>query len=238
MTDKWILHIETATSVCSVGLSKGEELIALKEQDEDKSHGSVLTVFMKEVMEEAKIDASQIDAVAVSKGPGSYTGLRIGVSVCKGFAYARSIPVIGVSTLQAMAIGARENEKILKLKSNNPNLLLCPMIDARRMEVFSAIYNYDGSIHSPITANIIDEKSFVELMNEQAIAFFGNGAAKTKKLITHNRAHIIENIVPSAKNMIPLALKMYQKKEFEDTAYFEPYYLKDFVATTPKKKVL
>ena len=233
-----ILHIETATNICSVALSEGEKLIALRESDQDKSHGALLTIFMDEVLKEGGLKPEDIDALSVSKGPGSYTGLRIGVSATKGFAYALDLPIIGIDTLLAMAIGAKASEEVEDLAKQNTKLLLCPMIDARRMEVFSGFYTMEDQTYRKVSADVIDQGSYKSILANHPIAFFGNGSQKIKEILQHDNAHFIEGIVPSAKNMILLSLAAFREKKFEDTAYFEPYYLKDFVATTPKKKVL
>lgn len=238
MNEPLILLIETATNICSVALSRGEEILSVRESDEDRSHGSLLTLFMQEVMDEAAVKPDQINAVAVSKGPGSYTGLRIGVSVTKGFAYARKIPVIGIVTLQAMTGAATHNNEVRALQQRHPEILFCPMIDAKRMEVFSGLYNKNCQEISPVSALVVDESSFITHLDSHHIAFFGNGSEKVKDVIHHPNAHFISGITPSSSSMVPLALKNYKDKIFEDTAYFEPFYLKDFVATIPKKKVL
>jgi len=238
MNEPLILHIETATNICSVALSRGEEILSIRESDEDRSHGSLLTMFMQEVLNEAAVKPDQINAVAVSKGPGSYTGLRIGVSVTKGFAYARKIPVIGIVTLQAMTGAATNNNEVKALQQRYPEILFCPMIDARRMEVFSGLYNKNCQEISPVSALVVDESSFIANLDSHHIAFFGNGSEKVKDVLCHPNAHFISGITPSSASMVPLALKNYKDKIFEDTAYFEPFYLKDFVATIPKKKVL
>lgn len=238
MNGPLILHIETATNICSVALSRGEEILSIRESDEDRSHGSLLTVFIKEVLHEAGVNPDQINAVAVSKGPGSYTGLRIGVSVTKGFAYARKIPVIGIVTLQAMTVAATHNNEVKELQQRHPELLFCPMIDARRMEVFSGLYDKNFQEVSPVSAIVVEESSFNTNLASHHIAFFGNGSEKIRDVIRHTNAHFINDINPSSACMVPLVLQYFENKIFEDTAYFEPYYLKDFVATIPKKKVL
>lgn len=237
-SDPLILHIETATNVCSVALSEGDRMLALRESSEDRSHGTLLTLFIGEVLSEAGRQADQLSAVAVSKGPGSYTGLRIGVSATKGIAYAQNIPVAGIITLRSMTLSAMENETVQGLQMEYPDLLFCPMIDARRMEVFSAVYNANLEEQEPVSAIIVEADSFKRILDKKHVAFFGNGADKIRDTIRHEHAHIITGIEPSAKQMIPLALEAYKKKQFEDTAYFEPFYLKDFIATIPKKKVL
>lgn len=237
MTKPRILHLETATNICSVALSEGGNLVAVKETDEDRSHGSVLTVFMDEVLREGGLSPSDIDAVAVSLGPGSYTGLRIGVSVTKGFAYAQDIPVIGISTLRLLTAAALCDARIRTLQQRYSEILLCPMIDARRMEVYTAVYSEKEIEIEAVTAKIIDDTSFNNLLKSGQLVFFGNGSDKIAEIIRHKNAHIISGITPSAKYMLPLALQAFHDKKFEDRAYFEPLYLKDFIATTPKKKL-
>ena len=221
-----ILYIETATNVCAAAISHGNELIGLKKSHEDKSHGRQLS-------------PSDINAIAVSKGPGSYTGLRIGVSVCKGFAYGQDIPVIGINTMEALASGIlNNNQEVKSIIQNSPDTLLCPMIDARRMEVYYALFSPSLECIEPVGAKIIDEQSFSSRLESGNIIFFGNGSEKIQNTIQHNNARFINNFQASAEYMIPLALKAWENKQFEDTAYFEPFYLKDFIATTPKKKVI
>jgi tRNA threonylcarbamoyladenosine biosynthesis protein TsaB len=237
-TEPLILHIETATNVCSVAISKGEKVLAARESAEDRSHGTLLTVFIEEVLEEAGIKTKDLDAVAVSKGPGSYTGLRIGVSVTKGIAYAQCIPVIGIITLQSMTLTALEYQEVRQLKQAHPDLLFCPMIDARRMEVFSAIYDASLKETAPVSAIIVEEGGFNTVLDQHPVLFFGNGADKVRDTLQHENAHFIKGLGPSSKQMVPLALKAFKNKHFEDTAYFEPFYLKDFIATIPRRKVL
>lgn len=233
-----ILHLETATNVCSVALSAGDRMLAIRESSEDRSHGTLLTRFIEEVLKEAGVETEQLSAIAVSKGPGSYTGLRIGVSATKGIAYAQKIPVAGIITLRSLSLAAMENRTVQKLQQEHPELLFCPMIDARRMEVFSAVYNARLEVKEPVAAIIVEENSFDRILKKNHVVFFGNGAAKIEGTIRHENGHIVKGIEPSAKHMIPLALEAFQKKQFEDTAYFEPFYLKDFIATIPKRKVL
>jgi len=233
-----ILHLETATNVCSVALSEGDRLLATRESSEDRSHGTLLTLFIEEVLKEAGKKTAHLDAIAVSKGPGSYTGLRIGVSAAKGIAYAQNIPVTGIITLQSITLTAKENQEVQKLYQEYPDLLFCPMIDARRMEVFTTVYNDRLEETEPVSAIIVEENSFDKILHKNHVVFFGNGAEKIKGTIRHKNAHIITGIEPSASQMVPLAIEKFLNKEFEDTAYFEPFYLKDFIATIPKKKVL
>jgi tRNA threonylcarbamoyladenosine biosynthesis protein TsaB len=224
-----ILHIETATQVCSVALSSGNELVLLKESNEKNNHSASLTVFIDEIMKAAGLPYGSLDAVAVSMGPGSYTGLRIGVSAAKGICFAIDKPLIAISTLQAMAAGAEKG---------TPSLL-CPMIDARRMEVYNALYNNDLTTFREIRAEIINESSFNEELSNQQVWFFGDGAAKCKTLLeNHPNARFIDDFQPSAVHMINLANEKYFRSEFEDVAYFEPFYLKDFIPGIPKVKGL
>lgn len=233
-----ILMVETATQVCSVALCSGDTILATRESVEDKSHSALLTIFMKKVLDDAGITAKDVDAIAVSKGPGSYTGLRIGVSVTKGFAYGNKKPVIGVSTLQALSFSAIQNPSFKVLLEKHPGLVLQPMIDARRMEVYTASFDQLGQPLSVITASIIDEQSFNQELQQHPVLFFGNGSKKAEDLIKHKNAIFLRGIHPSAANLLTPALKAFEQKNFEDTAYFEPYYLKDFIATIPKKKLL
>ena len=228
-----ILNIETATEVCSVSLAKDGKLISKKENNEGKSHASLLTVFIEEIFKETEFSISKLDAVAVSKGPGSYTGLRIGVSTAKGIAYAAEIPLISVSTLQAMAIGVSKNYKTVK----NEKTLFCPMIDARRMEVYSAFYNTDNKIIKEISADIIDGDSYRDFLLKNKLVFFGNGASKCKEVISSEKAEFIDNVICSSENMLELSEKAFNNSYFEDVAYFEPFYLKNFVATIPVKNI-
>lgn len=227
-----ILCIETATTICSVAIcSSGGEVI-LRESSEDKSHAYLLTLFIQELFEEKGIKASDLEAVAVSKGPGSYTGLRIGVSVAKGIAYGASIPMIAINTLQSMFHGI-----LGKAEMSNANLI-CPMIDARRMEVYMAIYHLNGTLHTETVAASVNPDTFNELLEENRILFFGNGAYKCSDIINHPNAIFFPGYKLSASSMIAPAFSALNKKEFADTAYFEPLYLKDFIATIPRKNIL
>lgn len=225
-----ILNIETATTVCSVSLAKDGKLLSLKEQNGDYSHAENLTVFIEDVLKQAKTNISEIDAIAVSKGPGSYTGLRIGVSTAKGLCYSLEKPLIAVDTLKYMAIAVSQQPT-----TNNQQILCCPMLDARRMEVYCAIYNSEGNVVKETAAEIIDEHSFADILKTNKIVFFGDGSAKCKETFSKNsNAVFMDNVVPSAKDMIALSEKAFAEKQFEDVAYFEPYYLKDFVAGKKK----
>jgi len=228
-----ILLIETATPVCSVAISIAGETVIEKSSIEKNAHSKILTVFIQEAMNETNLKFADLDAVAVSKGPGSYTGLRIGVSAAKGFCYALNIPLIAVNTLQSMAGGMKERFQEIK-----ENQLFCPMIDARRMEVYSAIYDQDLDQIRETKAEIIDEKSFTEYLDQNKMIFFGDGAAKCKEVIDHPNASFISDFEPSATHMKFLAEEKFLKQQFEDVAYCEPFYLKDFIAGVPKVKGL
>ena len=224
-----ILHIETSTEVCSVSASQDGASIFSKEDFNGPSHAVVLGVFVDEVLSFIDNHAIPLDAVAVSCGPGSYTGLRIGVSMAKGICYGRNIPLIAIPTPEVMTV------PVLLFQDLPEDALLCPMIDARRMEVYAAIYDRALKVKREISADIIDENSYSEFLAEHPVYFFGNGAAKCRENITHPNAHFIENIHPLAKWMFPLAERAMAEKDFKDVAYFEPFYLKEFVASTPKK---
>ena len=233
-----ILNIETSTEICSVSLAKNGELLFEKENNKGMNHSALLTIFISEIIEENKLNIKDIDAVAVSMGPGSYTGLRIGVSVAKGLCYALEKPLIAVNTLDAMADYMAKNINNFVTLDTDSNILLCPMIDAKRMEVYTALYNPNGAYIKPVSAEIINEQSFSEYFEKHKILFFGNGAEKCKKQITHSNAIFAGLSKTSARFMQGIAENKYNNKEFEDIAYFEPLYLKDFVAITPKNKVL
>ena len=222
-----ILHIETSTEVCSVSASQDGASIFSKEDFNGPSHAVVLGVFVDEALSFIDNHAIPLDAVAVSCGPGSYTGLRIGVSMAKGICYGRNIPLIAIPTPEVMTV------PVLLFQDLPEDALLCPMIDARRMEVYAAIYDRALKVKREISADIIDENSYSEFLAEHPVYFFGNGAAKCRE--THPNAHFIENIHPLAKWMFPLAERAMAEKDFKDVAYFEPFYLKEFVASTPKK---
>ncbi len=214
-----IVCIETATKSCSVALARDGHLVAVKEKVSEKySHSEQLTVFIEQILQQEGLKVSDLDAIAVSSGPGSYTGLRIGVSTAKGLCYASDIPLISVSTLSAMAQA---------MKDKYPETQLCPMLDARRMEVYCALYSKTQA--SPVVAKIIDQDSFAEELAQGPLIFFGDGADKCKDVITDTNAHFELGVYPSATNMITLAWEKFQNQDFEDVAYFEPLYLKDFV---------
>jgi tRNA threonylcarbamoyladenosine biosynthesis protein TsaB len=228
----FILNIETATEICSVSLAEKGKIILLKEDTEGQQHAKLLTVLIKELFEESKVSIKELNAVAVSRGPGSYTGLRIGVSAAKGIAYAADIPLLAINTLQAMALGVSTESEF------EPETWFCPMIDARRMEVYTAFFDLDNNLQREIVAEIIDENSFKDILNKRQVIFLGNGAAKCKNTIQSPNAVFIERQVSSASHMVELSYKAFIDKQFVDVAYFEPFYLKNFVATVPKNSIL
>ncbi len=227
-----ILHIETSTDICSVALSEDGAVLFSKEDFNGPQHAVTLGVYIDEVLSMADSHAKPIDAVAVSCGPGSYTGLRIGASMAKGICYGRSIPLIALPTLKVMSV------PVLLMDALPEDALLCPMIDARRMEVYAAIYDRALNPVKEVSADIINADSYTEYLEQHPVYFFGNGAAKCKEFITHPNARFIDGIQPLARWMFPLADRQYLDGTFQDVAYFEPFYLKEFVATVAKNKVL
>lgn len=227
-----ILTIETSTSVCSVATFSDEETIFERIETEGPSHAALLGVFVEEAIKHLRAEKLNLDTVAISCGPGSYTGLRIGVSEAKGLCYGLNIPLIAINTPLLMASGLINNKEL------PADALLCPMIDARRMEVYSAIYGQNLDIIREIQADIVTEDSYHDLLDNQKVIFFGNGAEKCKETITHPNAIFIDNIHPLASDMKNLAINAFMNKDFVDVAYFEPFYLKEFIATTPKNKVI
>ena len=225
-----ILSLETSTSVCSVAIAQDGRLIADKVSFENKSHATLLTVFVEQILAETGINALDLDAVAVSQGPGSYTGLRIGVSTAKGICYASGAKLIAIDTLKSMAIAARKADATVDL--------YCSMIDARRMEVYTALYDSALNRVSDTQALIIDADSFAEKLKTKKIAFYGDGADKCRQVIDSPNALFVEGVCPLARNMVGLAEEAFAAADFKDVAYFDPFYLKDFVATVPKHKVL
>lgn len=233
-----ILNIETSTRVCSVCISHDGIIKTIRESDEDKSHAKLLTIFINEMLEEQNLKMDDFDAVAVSKGPGSYTGLRIGVSTAKGLCYAKDLPLIAINTLQSMANGITEkvNSKELEFDNFN-NSIIVPMIDARRMEVYSAFFNSKSEFIREVKAEIIDETSYLENLSKKQLIFCGDGSEKITNTVVHENATYVKDFYPSSKYMTALSEKAYKNEEFENVAYFEPFYLKDFVATIPKKNI-
>ena len=221
-----ILNLETATKNCSVSISKDGETIALKEINTGGySHAELLHPFIDDVLKESNYKLSDLDAVAVSKGPGSYTGLRIGVSSAKGICFGNEIPLISIPTLESMA-----------MSQIGKNYTLVSMLDARRMEVYACIYNSEVKEIRKTEAEIIDGNSYSEYLEKGKVLFFGDGADKCKDIIKHENAEFVDDIFPSAKQMSKIAENKFNENSFEDTAYFEPFYLKDFIATKSLKR--
>jgi len=225
-----ILSIETATPVCSVALHNENKLLGVYELHTEKSHSEQITVLIEQICKQNNISLKEISAVAVSKGPGSYTGLRIGTATAKGLCFALQKPLIAVNTLEGM---------IWQISACvEPETLLCPMIDARRMEVYCLLANREKEIIEPTQALIVEPHSFEKYLSEKKIVFFGNGASKCKDILNHENAVFWENLYPSARSVGQIAWQKYQQSEFENLIYFEPFYLKDFVGVQPAKKML
>ena len=221
-----LLTIETTTKNCSVALFNNNKLIQVKEKFSEKYiHAEQLTSFIYLLMDEHNIKLNQLDCVVLSKGPGSYTGLRVGTSTAKGICYALDIPLVVVSTLKSMAYGILESEDYN---------FYCPMIDARRMEVFAAIYDSENNQIREVRSDIVDEKTYSDFL-ESKVLFFGDGSAKCRSIIKHKNAFFIDDFLPSAKHLGRIGFSKYLANNFEDVAYFEPYYLKDFLPGLKKK---
>ena len=219
-----ILNLETATKNCSVSLAENGVVIALKEfNDGNFSHAEKLNVFIEDVLKATSKSVSDINAVAISKGPGSFTGLRIGVSSAKGLCFALDVPLISVSTLQSLAMQIQEKDAFV-----------IPMLDARRMEVYSAVFDTENNVVRTIEAEVLNEQSFETFLNKKTTYFIGDGVSKTKEILNHSNAIFVEGKLPSGKEMASLSYAKYQQKDFENVAYFEPFYLKDFVAGKKK----
>jgi tRNA threonylcarbamoyladenosine biosynthesis protein TsaB len=231
-----ILCIETATSICSVALCNRDGVVSIRESSEGKSHASLLTVFTIELLKEAGIGASDLEAVAVSKGPGSYTGLRIGVSAAKGIAYGAGIPLISVCTLLSIYKGFRA------LSPGRDEFMhsdiFCPSLDARRMEIYYSLYDYSGNQVKDIAAEVINEGSFSDLPSESRLFIFGEGAEKCRSVVKRENTFFDSTFRVSSSFMSAPAYKALDNKNYEDIAYFEPFYLKDFLATKPVKNIL
>lgn len=228
MMNTYILQLETATSVCSVAIAKNGQTVVEKHLDEPNVHASHLTVLIDELMQMAGITYRDLSAVAVSKGPGSYTGLRIGVSTAKGMGFALEIPLLSVNTLEMMHLAVAKKE----------GAFICPMIDARRMEVFTALFDDKGKTIKETEAKIIDAHSFEKELETHQIYFVGNGATKCAGIITHENAIFSTQSVNHASQMSALVYEKYLKQDFENLAYFEPFYLKEYVPTISKKQIL
>lgn len=231
-----ILSIETGTDVCSVGLARDGELLSLRESDEGRDHAKKVAVFVDELLRQTGVDAEELDAVSVGMGPGSYTGLRIGVSFAKGLCYGLQIPLIAIGSLDALVEVAKEDHEagILSVKDWD-QAILCPMVDARRMEVYTQIFSSAGEPLSEVSAEIVSAESFAKWRGEGEFVIFGNGAAKCQQVL--EGAKYID-VVPSARGLVRLAEQKLSQGEVEDIAYFEPFYLKDFVVIPSKKKLL
>jgi len=216
----YILNIETATTNCSVSLSFDGEILAIREDYNDKySHSERLHTYIDEVLKESKIRSNELSAIAVSKGPGSYTGLRIGVSTAKGLCFALDKPLISIPTLESLA------NQVITDKG-----VIIPMLDARRLEVYASVYDWGYKQVRKTKAEILDSNSFSDYLSNNTVAFIGSGVSKTAELIKHPNAIFIQNKLPSARDMGQLAYAKYKKNDIEDVAYFEPYYLKDFLS--------
>ncbi len=226
-----IFHIETSTTVCSTALSVDGVVVWQRIEFEAQSHARLLPLFVQEAVEELRKRNLTVEAVAVSAGPGSYTGLRIGVSTAKGLCYGWGVPLIAVDTLKVMA------NAFCKKYPNVTDALLCPMIDARRMEVYAAIYDTSFNVRRATAADVVDAESYAEFLTSQRVCFFGNGADKCRAVLTSPNAEFFSDVYPTAEAMVSLADEAFAQKEFKDIAYFEPFYLKQFVATVPKQKI-
>ena len=228
----YILNIETSTDVCSVAISDSGQVIFNKEDHSGPNHAVKLGVYVDEALDFLDSHGLPLEAVAVSCGPGSYTGLRIGASMAKGICYGRGVKLIAVPTLELMAVPV-----LLGEHPEEEDALIVPMLDARRMEVYAEVLDRALKVVRPIQADIVDADTYKEYLDKHPVYFFGNGAAKCMETINHPNAHLVEGIEPLAKNMAPLAEKRFVEGKFEDVAYFVPFYLKDFVAKMPKKLI-
>lgn len=226
-----IINIETSTNVCSAALAKDGEILLNKENHEGQNHSVVLGPFVKEITEYARKENIKIDAIAVSCGPGSYTGLRIGVSTAKGLSYGMGIPLIAVGTLKTMAYS------VINEGNTEKDAWYCPMIDARRMEVYTTLYDQNLKEEKAISADIIEKDSYKTILDQHKVYCFGNGSDKCKDTLQHQNLTYLSGIEPLAKDMAQLSEEAYNQKEFQDVAYFEPFYLKEFIAGHSEKKL-
>jgi tRNA threonylcarbamoyladenosine biosynthesis protein TsaB len=234
-----ILSIETATNICSIALSKDGTTLCSEESSVRNTHSAIITLLIENVLNQAGKDFHDLDAIAVSEGPGSYTGLRIGVASAKGLCYALDKPLIGVGTLHALSNGMKNVFSVDPVINKNKPVLYCPLIDARRMEVFCAIYDNSGKEVQKPGAEIITEDAFSGYFDKNILVFAGDGALKCKSLLEHHPdVYFLDDFNASATFIATLAEEKFVKNEFEDLAYFEPFYLKDFVAGKPKVKGL
>ena len=231
-----ILCIETGTDVCSVGVARNGELLSLRESDQGRDHAKNLAVFVDELLHETNISPDELDAIAVGMGPGSYTGLRIGVSFAKGMCYGLNIPLLAVGSLDALAqVAIEDHEAGIVNIDEWDSARLCPMVDARRMEVYAQVFDTECNPLSEVSAEVITEESFSKWRNDGKLVIFGNGAAKCQEVLAGTT---YVSVVPSARGLAKLAHKRYEEGKFEDIAYFEPFYLKDFIVIPSKKKLL
>ena len=226
-----ILNIETATKVCSFSISVDGKVVFNCSETNNPSHASLVGIYSEKALRYARENQLKIDAVSVSAGPGSYTGLRIGISTAKGLCYGLNVPLLAVPTLKIIALSAIN-------QSQEKDAYYCPMIDARRMEVYSAFYDFNLNEKREIQADIIDENSYKDYLVSRKIIFAGDGSGKCKDIIQNENAVFLENIHPLAETMAAISEKAYQENQFEDIAYYEPFYLKEFQATIPKNKVI
>ncbi len=231
-----ILCIETGTNICSVGIARDGELVSLRESVEGRDHAKHVGVFVDELLRETGVMPDELDAVAVGMGPGSYTGLRIGVSFAKGLCYGLQIPLVAVGSLDALAqVAIEDNEAGILTVEAWDDAVLCPMVDARRMEVYTRLYNAQGEPLSEVSAEVVDEHTFADVRRDRQLVIFGNGAEKCCEVLS-DATYI--NVAPSARGLARLAEQRLQAGQTEDIAYFEPFYLKDFVVIPSKKKLL
>lgn len=224
------MNIETSTDVCSVAISDNGQVVFNKEDHSGPNHAVKLGVYVDEALSFIDAHGIPLEAVAVSCGPGSYTGLRIGVSMAKGICYGRDVKLISIPTLELMAVPV-----LLGEHPAEEDALIVPMLDARRMEVYAKVMDRALKEVRPIQADIVDVETYKEYLDRGTVYFFGNGAEKCMEVINHPNARLVKGIEPLAKNMAPLAEKRFVEGKFEDVAYFVPFYLKDFVAKMPKK---
>lgn len=230
-----ILCIETGTDICSVGIARDGEIVSMLESDQGRDHARKVGVFVDELLRSTGITPDEIDAVAVGKGPGSYTGLRIGVSFAKGLCYGLQKPLIAVGSLDALVAVAREDYRAGVVAVEDwSQVRLCPMVDARRMEVYTQVFDSEGVALTEVAAEVVTEDSFEQWRKDGRLVIFGNGAAKCAEVLSDA---VLIDVAPSVRGVAPLAQQAFDEGRFEDIAYFEPFYLKDFVVTASKKKL-